>query len=190
MVSYEKINQFFTEEELDILTRFDDYTRSIMIISRVYKDKYDKSGNKAWGHLLRVSNNLESLEEKIIGLLHDLMEDENGAYCTINDLRNLGYNDLIVETLELLNNDKTKFSSYHDYITNIIFSNNIYAIRTKIADMHDNLSPWRLNMLPEDLRARLKLKYETELPRLEVALLRLDIRQMKRGLSNDRYKAY
>ncbi len=141
----------------------DDYQRAHQLVSILFQDKTDKEGEPYIGHLERVSNKLTKENTRIAGLLHDVVEDTE---LTFDDLRNLNFNEEIIELVNLVTNT-TKDKSYHDKITSIIESNNIEAIKLKYSDMSDNANPERLSKLPEDKRNHFINKYQPELIRLE-----------------------
>ncbi len=169
---FEKLSYFFSSKEIAYVKSIpDDFLKALSIIGRVYAEKLDKSGNAEAGHFIRVSNQGESDEEKIVGLLHDVVEDE---HITLNDLIYLGFKEDIISAIRLLINDKTIYPDYHSYITNIIESGNIMALKIKYYDMRDNLSPDRLERLPKEKKEKALHKYTPELPRLEMALNELN----------------
>lgn len=141
----------------------DDYQRAHQLVSILFQDKTDKEGEPYIGHLERVSNKLTKENTRIAGLLHDVVEDTEISF---DDLRNLNFNEEIIELVNLVTNT-TKDKSYHDKITSIIESNNIEAIKLKYSDMSDNANPERLSKLPEDKRNHFINKYQPELIRLE-----------------------
>lgn len=141
----------------------DDYQRAYELVKELFEDKKDKEGEPYIGHLERVSNKLTNQNTRIAGLLHDVVEDTN---LTFTDLKELNFNEEIIELVKLVTNS-TKEKSYHDKITSIIESNNIEAIKLKYSDMSDNANPARLSKLPEDKRNYFINKYQPELIRLE-----------------------
>lgn len=151
------------EEVINLKKIKDDYERAYKLVSITFEGKTDKEGKPYIGHLERVSNSLENKKTKIAGLLHDILEDID--YIDETFLKELNFNDEIIEMVKIVSRDKNK--TYHDFITDIIESNNIEAIKLKYADMCDNANPERLSKLEEKTKARLKAKYEIELPRLK-----------------------
>jgi (p)ppGpp synthase/HD superfamily hydrolase len=168
-----KINKYFSETELKYLEKLpDNYVKALEIIHRVYKDKKDMSGNPEVGHFIRVSEMLETEDEEITGLLHDIVED---GYISLFDLLKIGFPEYIVDAVAIVSRNKLKYKNYVDYITSILESNNKLAIRVKYADMLDNSSCNRLDLLEESTRIRLKTKYEKQLPRIEEKLGELNL---------------
>lgn len=180
---WERINIFFSEEELNekipnqdkffypLEAIKDPYLKAIAIIGRVYAESLDYSGNLQTGHLWRVSECLETEEEKIVGLLHDVVEDEK---CTLNDLYNLGFFEKIVEAIAILTRDKKKFPNYKDYIQSIIESRNLIALRVKFWDMEDNQSPIRINDLPPRRKQKSSTKYKPHIPQVVISIKEIE----------------
>jgi (p)ppGpp synthase/HD superfamily hydrolase len=172
-VHYEKLTHYFTNKELEIVKRMpDNYVKALELVYRIYNEDLDKSGKTQIGHFGRVSDSLETEDEKITGLLHDIVED---GYLTLNDLLAVGIPPHIVAAISILTRDKTIHREYKDYVTSILKSNNELAIRVKYADMLDNSSPERLDLLEEKTKKRLENKYKKQLPRLEKYLKNQDV---------------
>ena len=162
---WDKINCYFNEKELQFLTEVPYlFVKAIAVIGRVYAEQKDKSGAKMVGHFIRVSENFEAEDLQVVSLLHDIVED---GYITFNDLLLLNFPTYIVETVIILTRYKSVYPDYDDYITSIIESNNEMAIQVKYADMLDNSSNRRIDLLDENTKLRLINKYKTQLPRLE-----------------------
>ncbi|MGU8716832.1 GTP pyrophosphokinase [Clostridium perfringens] len=95
-------------------------------------------------------NNLDDLNDKIVGVLHDILEDTD---ITRNDLLNYGFSEEIVIAVEILT--KPKNQKYMDYIENIK-SNNI-AKKVKLIDLKHNMDLTRLSEIYDnDLKRTMK----------------------------------
>ncbi len=158
-----------SKEVLDFKNIKDDYSRALQLVSYLFRDKTDKAGVPYIDHLIAVSNFLDSPNTKIAGLLHDVVEDIEGF--TLEDLKKLGFSDHIVEIVRIVTKDKTKMQSYHDWITDIIETGNVDALKVKYADIMDHLSLERLNKLELDKRNYFINKYKDEAIRLEKVLM-------------------
>lgn len=175
-----KLSLFFSEREIYLLKTMDEYHRALTIIGRVYAEKLDKSGNAEVGHFIRVSESLDTDSEKTVGLLHDIVED---GHITLEDLKYLGFNSEIIQSISLLSRDKEQYPNYHNYILSILDSQDIIALKVKYYDMLDNTSPLRLDLLPEEKKIKALNKYATELPIIEEMLKNLNLMPMKRGIN-------
>ena len=148
---------FFNELELEELKESDTYTKAEKIVKRLFKEKIDKGGNPYINHLYYVSNHLEEVNMKTVGLLHDLLED---TIITEKDLRTIGFCDEIIESLLLIT--KKDDELYNEYIDRILESNNMIAINVKAIDMENNMDLSRIkNPTPRDFN-RLENKYKPQ----------------------------
>ena len=169
-----KLIEAFGREGFEELKEFPPYERAETIVEKMFRGITDKEGKPYLNHLFFVSDQMESEEGKIVGLLHDLIED-TGA--TLPELQYIGFSETVLSALILLT--KTSVVSYEDYIDNIINSNNELAIKVKEADMRNNLDPRRLNNLPAGQAEYFIQKYSEPYQRLK---------NKKEELENDRYK--
>ena len=120
---------------------FKDYFESgideaISLASEVFHGKRDLDGNPDILHSLAVGMAGQNKNEKIVGFLHDVVEDTD---ITFNDLDNMGFSTEVIEALKLLTHDK-KLTSYETYIKGIIRSGNHTAINVKINDLRNNIT--------------------------------------------------
>ena len=164
--------KYFTQEELDQLKTLDLYSRSKELVSKLFFYKKDKSGKPYVEHLLRVSAKMTTIDGKIAGLLHDVVEDIEGV--TFDDLISFGVPEHIIEVLKLVTKEKTntpftkeqKLQKYNQKIDRIIESKNLLALELKIADMNDNYDPNRLGELDEEKQKWFEQKYGENIKRL------------------------
>jgi (p)ppGpp synthase/HD superfamily hydrolase len=112
--------------------------KAISIAANAHSDQKDKAGKPYILHPIRVMLKLNSEEEMIIGVLHDVIEDTN---ITSDDLLLSGFSINIVNTLICLSRDKKQ--SYDSYIDNIC--TNKLACKVKLADLEDNMN---INRIP------------------------------------------
>ena len=95
----------------------------------------DLDGNPAILHALAVGLAGNTKHEKIVGFLHDVIEDTDW---TMKDIRCCGFAPEVQEAIALLTHDKERMS-YEDYIMKIINSGNTVAINVKQADLQHNI---------------------------------------------------
>lgn len=133
-----------------------------ILVSELFRHKYDKEGIPYINHLYYVSDSVNTKEEKIVGLLHDAVEDTD---VTFDDLIELGFPINIVNSIRLLTRDKS--IPYDIYVDNILKSNDMIAIRVKKADMQHNMNKNRLSRLDENLRNKLIQKYTPQYEKIE-----------------------
>ena len=132
--------------------------RAIELAKQHHKGQKDKAGKPYINHPLRVMNQVESEEEKIVAVLHDIVEDTN---ISLNDLRNEGFSEEVVSAVECLT--KQDGENYDSYIERISF--NPLAVKIKLADLEDNRDLTRLPEVTDKDLERLE-KYDKALEKL------------------------
>ena len=128
--------------------------KALILVNELFKGITDKQGHPYIEHLYYVSDHLETYEEKVVGLLHDVIED---TYVDEKVLLALKFPKNVVDAVSLLT--KNKEMSYDEYINSIINSNNLLAIKVKKVDMMHNMNKERLAFLDTNVRKRLEKKY-------------------------------
>jgi (p)ppGpp synthase/HD superfamily hydrolase len=151
-------------------------------MKQAHHGQLDKSGKPYWQHPLRVMYRLGARAteaERHAALLHDVIED---CPVTYDDLRARGYSEEVIEIVRLVSKDPHDGMTYRQWMTAIAESGNVQAMRVKLADLADNLSPARLKTLPPEMRGidrRFKMAWEiiaARLPQEEVArVIRRDV---------------
>lgn len=126
--------------------------RAIQIAVQAHANKQDKGGDAYILHPLRVMLQLPTEELRIIGVLHDVVEDSD---VTFQDLLAEGFTPAVVEALESLT--KRRDELYTDFIRRA--AARPLARPVKVADLLDNLDESRLGKLPAEEAARLRAKY-------------------------------
>lgn len=114
-----------------------DLDKAIKIATEAHKGQVDKAGADYILHPLRVMEKLETKKEKIVGVLHDVVEDTD---VTFEDLENEGFSKEIITALKYLT--RRKGEKYFDYIERI--KKNSLAKKVKLADLEDNLDISRI----------------------------------------------
>lgn len=124
--------------------------RAIEIATEAHKGQYDKAGNDYIGHPIRVMDMGRTDEEKIVGILHDVVEDTDW---TFEKLAEEGFSHEIIAALRCV----TKLSeneNYDDFIERV--KKNPLATAVKINDLSDNMDIRRLPYLSDKDVKRLK----------------------------------
>ena len=132
--------------------------RAIELAKQHHEGQTDKAGKPYIEHPLRVMNQVESEEEKIVAVLHDIVEDTD---ISLNDLRNEGFSEEVVSAVECLT--KQDGENYDSYIERISF--NPLAVKIKLADLEDNRDLTRLPQVTDKDLERLE-KYDKALEKL------------------------
>lgn len=136
-----------------------------VFVAKYFKDKVDKGNNPYMEHLEYVSSHGRNETEKIIGLLHDTLEDTK---VTIEELKEMGFSSFVLETLKLLTRNKAY--SYDEYIDQIINSHNESALYIKKIDLEHNMDFTRCPNLDEATREKLQKKYTQNYSKICAAL--------------------
>ena len=124
--------------------------RAIEIATEAHKGQFDKSGKDYIGHPLRVMEMGKNEEERIVGVLHDVVED---TPWTFEMLEAEGFSPEIIAALKCV----TKISeneNYDDFIERV--KKNPLAVAVKINDLTDNMDIRRLPYLSDKDVKRLK----------------------------------
>ena len=111
-------------------------TKAIELINILFEGKLDKGRKPYINHLLYIKNNVESLDQKLIALLHDTLEIGN---IKKEDLESIGFPKNVIDSVEILTRKKKPKEDYNDYIERIISSGNIDALEVKLIDLKHNM---------------------------------------------------
>ncbi len=116
---------------------------AIELAVRAHRGQVDKAGQPYILHPLRVMLSLETEAERMVGVLHDVVEDTG---ITLDDLRARGYPDEVVEALACVSKrpEEEGEAGYPHFIARIRREGSPLAIRVKLADLADNLDVSRL----------------------------------------------
>ena len=131
--------------------------RAIEIAVKAHKGVTDKGGNPYIVHPLRVMMSLKSDNEKIVGVLHDVVEDAEDW--DFERLKEEGFSKEVLDGLRSV----TKTSEEEDYneFVQRALTNEI-GRAVKIADIRDNLDVTRIGELRQKDMNRLN-KYKNAL---------------------------
>ena len=124
--------------------------RAIEIATEAHRGQLDKAGNEYIGHPLRVMAMGKTTEEKIVGILHDVVEDSSW---TFERLATEGFSAPIIEALRCLTKQPDS-EPYDKYIARI--KHNPLAVAVKLNDLTDNMDIRRLPYLSDKDVKRLK----------------------------------
>ena len=127
-------------------------TRKAMIIAyEAHKNQVDKSGVPYIYHPIHVAEQMNTENECIIALLHDVVEDTNVTFKQLEGV----FSKEIIDILKLLTREEN--IEYDEYIKRI--KNNSIACKVKIADLTHNLDKTRLDFVTEvDVKRNEKYK--------------------------------
>ena len=118
-------------------------SKAITLALNAHEGQFDKSGMPYAGHIMRVMAAGRTIDEKIVGVLHDVAEDTDW---TFDALLNEGFPVHIVDALRCV----TKVSDcepYDEFIERV--KSNPLAVAVKINDLTDNMDVRRYKELSE-----------------------------------------
>lgn len=121
---------------------------AIKIAVTAHAGQKDKVGQPYILHPLRLMCRMETDEERMAAVLHDVVED---TPITFEDLKAAGIPAAVLAALERLT--KIEGESYEAFIERVIPDR--IACRVKVADLEDNMDVRRLPEVTEKDRARL-----------------------------------
>ncbi len=122
--------------------------RAMEIAYAAHHGQKDKSGVPYIYHPIHVAEQMQTEEETIAALLHDVAEDTT---VTLNDLRKEGFPASVIAALSLLTHDDAV--PYLDYVCEI--RKNPIARAVKLADLRHNSDVTRLDKVDDKARKRL-----------------------------------
>lgn len=124
--------------------------RAIEIATEAHQGQFDKAGRDYIGHPLRVMEMGKTEEEKIVGVLHDVIEDTDW---TFEKLAEEGFSDEVIAALKCVTKTSEN-ENYDDFIDRV--KKNPLAVAVKINDLTDNMDIRRLPYLSDKDVKRLK----------------------------------
>ena len=138
----------------EILNKDNLLEKSKMLVEKLFEGKTDKGGNPYMIHLLSVSYFMENETDKIVAILHDVIEDTK---VTKEDLSLLGYSSEIINAVEILTRHNKE--DYAQYIDRLISSNNLTVLNVKLSDLKNNMDISRIkNPTAKDF-SRIETRY-------------------------------
>jgi (p)ppGpp synthase/HD superfamily hydrolase len=124
--------------------------RAIEIAVAAHSEHTRKDGSPYILHPLRLMMAVKSDSEKIVAVLHDVVED---TPTTFQELRDEGFSDEVLDALQLVTHDSE--DTYEQYIAKI--QTNPIARAVKLADLRDNSNIFEIPKLSaKDLDRLLK----------------------------------
>jgi uncharacterized membrane protein YebE (DUF533 family) len=133
--------------------------RAIEIAASAHRGQIDKAGRPYILHPIRVMLALDTEEEQIVGVLHDVVED---TPWTFEQLRAEGFSQVVLEALDSVTGREGE--PYMDFAA--CAGRNEIGRRVKMADLRDNMDMSRIANPTEQDAKRIE-KYAAALAMLE-----------------------
>jgi len=125
-----------------------DLDTALAIAVEAHRGQVDKAGQPYILHPLRVMARLSTPEERLVAVLHDVVED---SATTLDDLRAAGFDEAVVRAVDFLT--RRDEETYEAFIERV--NGDALARRVKLADLEDNMTLTRLRELDERAVERL-----------------------------------
>ena len=106
--------------------------KAITIACESHQGQFSINGEPYILHPLRLLVKAKSNEEKIIAILHDVIEKTN---ISLADLKNKGFDQNIISSIDSLSRRGSE--SYFEYIERLM--NNKISVKIKLLDLADNI---------------------------------------------------
>ncbi len=126
--------------------------KALKIAYEAHHGQTDKGGVPYIYHPTSVAEQMDTEDEIITALLHDVVEDTE---VTLADLKRAGFSPAVLEAVKLLTHKKG--TDYSRYIRKV--AKNPLALKVKQADLAHNMSPSRVGNLPQRDAERVREKY-------------------------------
>jgi len=127
--------------------------RAYQLAVKYHEGQVDKLGKPYVEHPIRVMKQCGNEDEKIVALLHDIVED---TPVTFADLRQEGFDKHIIKAIDCITHREGE--SYHEYLNRV--KSNPIATWVKRYDLQDNMDLDRLpNITDKDLSRLEKYLY-------------------------------
>nr|MBQ8253729.1 GTP pyrophosphokinase [Lachnospiraceae bacterium] len=135
------------------------------IATKAHSGQVDKAGVAYINHPKTVASYCTSIYAKIVGWLHDVIEDTD---VTMDDLKQKGFDAFLLEALDCVTKPKT---GYDEDVYYARIKNNDIAKEVKLADLKHNSDMSRIpqNITPEEREKMIKKKkfYQTKIQYLK-----------------------
>ena len=126
--------------------------KAFLLCMAKHWEQRDKAGKRYVWHPIHVMINVKGYNEKIVALLHDIVEDTE---VTVPDLKNLKFSKEVIEAVDVIT--KKKDQEYFSYLKSI--RDNSIAKKVKIEDLKHNSDLKRLRSITQkDIDRAVKYK--------------------------------
>ncbi|MGL5066643.1 MAG: hypothetical protein ACRC6T_02280 [Sarcina sp.] len=138
-------------------------------MERIFSYIKDKGGNLYINHLRSVANDVDAPKEKIVAMLHDLLEDTD---YTESYLIKIGVPKELRDAVKSLT--RTQTQSYKDYINNICINEKSFVLRVKLADLKNNMDISRISNPTKEDKERIRKRYMPAYTQIEKRLEQIE----------------
>ncbi len=125
-----------------------DLDTALKIAVKVHFGQKDRYGKPYILHVLRVMSRVNTDEERLVAVLHDVIEDSS---MTEQDIRKAGFSERVIDAVVALS--RREGEHWNSYIERV--KRNPLAVRVKLADLLDNMELSRIDKISDDSLQRL-----------------------------------
>lgn len=111
---------------------------AIAIAAKAHEGQIDKAGAPYILHPLRMMMNVDTIDERIVAMLHDVVEDCPGW--SFDRLRAEGFSETVIDALDSVT--KREGEDYDDFVMRA--ATNSIGRNVKLADLNDNCNLSRI----------------------------------------------
>lgn len=133
--------------------------KAIALAARAHEGQVDKAGAPYILHPLRLMLSLDNVNERIVAVLHDVVED---CGISLQDLRDQGFSEEIVQGIASVT--RNGHESYEEFVMRA--AQNPLGRRVKLADLRDNSDLNRIKNPTEEDKKRVE-KYQRAIRLIE-----------------------
>jgi (p)ppGpp synthase/HD superfamily hydrolase len=127
--------------------------RAVAIAAEAHTGQIDKAGAPYLLHPLRLMLQMETAEDRIVAVLHDVVEDSDWS---LERLRREGFSQVIIEAVDSVTRRNSE--TYEEFVLRA--AQNSIGRRVKLADLRDNCDLTRIaNPTEKDLERTAKYKH-------------------------------
>lgn len=124
------------------------FEQALAIAVKAHSGQTDKIGEPYILHPLRIMLRMDSESERIVAILHDVVED---SPVNLNDLRKAGFSRKVVDAVDHLT--RRKHEPYQAYVMRA--SQTPLSRKVKVADLEDNMNLRRQHGLAKRDKVRM-----------------------------------
>lgn len=134
------LKDYLSEEKILELKNSDNSIYKALELSTIlFYNDLDKGGYPYIMHLIYVYKNVSSKDEKVVALLHDVIEDKG---IKESELLYIGFTKKQINDVKMLT--RVKPMDYNTYIDNLIKNGSKEALDVKLADLKNNMDMSRI----------------------------------------------
>jgi (p)ppGpp synthase/HD superfamily hydrolase len=135
------------------MIEMNDLEKAISIAVKAHENQKDKAGMPYILHPLYIMTKMETELERIVGVLHDVIED---SQYNLDYLKKQGFSKEIIDAIDCLT--KREDEEYSVYIDRV--ETNVISKKVKIAELEHNMDLKRLSNITEEDILRIVKKYK------------------------------